>query len=221
MKSFILLFFIYLSSTSHAENFSKMIFKDGFNGKTLNKKWLFYTSASIQKDGKLICIMPEKSDHASFNYLNIDPIKDFEVILSFKFEGADYFNIGLMDRQYKGAHAGHICNAFFTEKYVTLREGKTGVFANHVRKQQKNGGYTPETKAMLKKKEKFIKYKFERGKWYNVRLFSHGSEMTLFVNDKFIGKLKSAGTSHETKRRLGLSAWGKSVHVDNFSLKTR
>lgn len=198
----------------------QVIFKDDFSSKVLNEKWLFYTSNSVLKDGRLICKMPDESNHSSFNYLNIKPVKNFEVSLRFKFNGGKYFNIGLMDRQYKGAHAGHICNAYYTEKFVTLREGKHGVFDHKIRAELKSGSVSSKTKAKLRNKEKTFKFNFVKGKWYTVKLSSMDDEMSLSVNGSFLGKLKSVGISHASKRRLGLSVWGKTVEVDDFVLKS-
>ncbi|MCM8533832.1 MAG: hypothetical protein NE330_21895 [Lentisphaeraceae bacterium] len=214
---FIGCFCFILNNFTQAE---QLIFKDDFSSKTLNKKWLFYTSDSVLENGRFVCKMPKDSNHSSFNYLNLSPIKNFEVSLRFKFNGGKYFNIGLMDREYKGAHAGHICNAYFTEKFVTLREGKHGVFDHAIRAELKSGKVSQKTKKMLQGKEKTFKFKFVKGNWYTVNLSSIDDTLVLSVNGKKLGELKSKGIAHATKRRLGLSVWGKTVEVDDFVLKS-
>ena len=203
-----------------AQDFETIIFKDDFNNKVINKRWLFYMSESIQENGKLICKMPNNAKHSSVNYLKYEPSADLELSLKFKFSGeVKYFGIIFNDKKFKGSHAGHICNIHITPVNIQLREGKTGVFEHSVRKRIKNKSLDEKTNEMLRSKEKNFKYKFQKDRWYKLKIVIKGAEMCCIIDDKNVGKLYSKGIAHKTKNSMGLSVWGQSVHIDDFCLK--
>lgn len=218
--TFFLLVFYY--TDLYSQGFTKTIFEDDFNSETLNRKWLFYISESVQENGALVCKMPKDAKHSSVNYFRYEPTADLKLKLKFKFIGdAKYLGVIFNDKKYKGSHAGHICNVHITRNNIQLREGKTGVFEHKIREKIKSKTLDQKTKEILRNKEKNVKYKFQAGEWYDLHLVISDSEMTCRINGKVIGKLKSNGISHKTKNSMGLSVWGQSVHIDDFSLKTR
>lgn len=218
----LLLIFLFLTLSLYASEFTKTIFEDDFNAQDLNKRWRFYISESVQENGTLVCRMPKGAKHSSVNYFKFEPTADLELNLRFKFSGdAKYLGIIFNDKQYKGSHAGHICNLHITKNNLQLREGKTGVFELKIRKKLKSKSVDSKTKELLRQKEKNLKYKFDKDKWYSLRLLVKGSVMACSINGELIGKLSSSGISHKSKNSMGLSVWGQSVYIDDFTLKTR
>ena len=217
-----ILFLSLFSLSLCGQEFPKTVFQDDFNGKELNKRWLFYISESIQKEGNLVCMMPKGASHGSVNYFRYEPSADFELSLKFKFEGdAKYLGVIFNDKKYKGSHAGHICNVHITPKNIQLREGKTGVFDLKIRKMLKSKSLDQKTKELLRKKETNVKQSLNKGQWYKLCIRISGSEMTCEIDGKLVSKLHSGGISHKTKNFIGLSVWGQSVHIDDFVLKTK
>ena len=95
-----------------ASAYSRTVFQDDFAGESFGPRWGHYKSASIVKEGVLVGITPENSDHSAVDNVKIEPESDIEVSVKFRFvsDKAKSFNLWLDDKDYKGSHAGHICN---------------------------------------------------------------------------------------------------------------
>jgi len=89
-------------------------------------------SGSVVKDGVLVGITPEGSDHSAVDIIRFDPETDVEVSVKFRFvsDKAKSFNVWFDDKDYKGSHAGHICNVSVSPANVTMADAKTGSFEN-------------------------------------------------------------------------------------------
>src|ERR1700757_778366 len=117
MKRLLPALFLSLVSTlalaqAPAGYFSRTIFSDDFSGSEFGKRWGHYKSGSVVKDGVLMGITPEGSDHSAVDNVVIDPERDLEVSVKFQYvsDKAMSFNLWFDDKNYKGSHAGHICN---------------------------------------------------------------------------------------------------------------
>src|ERR1700744_760431 len=95
-----------------ADDYPRAIFSDDFSADGFGKRWGHYKSSSVVKDGVLHGTTNEKSDHPAVDNVVIDPEKDLEVSVKFKFvsEQAKGWNLWFDDKTYKGSHAGHICS---------------------------------------------------------------------------------------------------------------
>jgi hypothetical protein len=117
-----------------ADYYPRSVFSDDFSGTEFGKRWGHYKSSSIIKDGVLVGITAEDSDHPAVDNVRIDPERDLEVSVKFKFvsDKAKGFNVWFDDKNYKGSHAGHICIVGLTPKSVAISDAKTGSFRNDI-----------------------------------------------------------------------------------------
>src|SRR5438105_3511426 len=101
-----------LPAASPGGGYSRVIFSDDFSGSGFGPRWGHYKSGSVVKDGVLVGITPEGSDHPAVDSVKFDPEKDLEVSVKFRFvsEKAKSFNVWFDDKDFKGSHAGHICS---------------------------------------------------------------------------------------------------------------
>src|SRR5437868_3264271 len=133
MKPFLPLLFVSVTASIAlaeipGDAYSRPIFSDDFSASAFGKAWGHYKSGSVVKDGVLVGITPEGSDHSAVDSVRIDPERDLEVSVKFQFvsDKAKSFNVWFDDRFYKGSHAGHICNVSVAPKAVTIGDAKTG-----------------------------------------------------------------------------------------------
>jgi len=74
-------FLLLLSSAafSLAENpadyYTRTLFSDDFSGTDFGKAWAHYKSSSVIKDGVLVGITAEDSDHSAVDYVKIEPTR--------------------------------------------------------------------------------------------------------------------------------------------------
>jgi len=125
-----LLSFLLLSTTAFAADYSRVIFADDFSAEGFGKSWGHYKSASIVKDGVLVGITAPTSDHSAVDHIRLAGERDLEVSVKFRFvsDKAKSFNVWFDDKNYKGSHAGHICQATISPTSVNIADAKTGGF---------------------------------------------------------------------------------------------
>jgi len=88
--------------------YSRAIFADDFSGNGFGPRWGHYKSGSVVKDGVLVGITPENSDHSAVDNVRFPAERDLAVSVKFRFvsEKAKSFNVWFDDKDYKGSHAG-------------------------------------------------------------------------------------------------------------------
>lgn len=200
-----------------ASRYTRALFEDAFDGPSLGKPWKSYKSASTIRDGALVGIEPPDAGHNSVNSIDVPPTADLAVDLKFKFAGAKRFAVAFNDRQYKGAHAGHICRVTFDGSSVTYQDDKEGVFKNEVYEKRKAGGKVDP--ALLKDKSLKLPAKLEEGRWYALSLRIQGDRMQVLVDGAPQAEFRSTGVGHAEKRNVALVVSGREMHVDDLKIR--
>ncbi len=213
---------IFLTSAAFAGDYSRVIFADDFSGGGFGKQWGHYKSGSVVKDGMLIGITPEGSDHSAVDNIKFDGERDLEVSVKFRFvsDKAKSFNVWFDDKGYKGSHAGHICQASISPTSVTLSDAKTGGFdlAGGLYDRKKANQLTDEEKKMLAGKAAKFPVKLALNDWHTLVVQTKGDEISVSIDGKAVGSFKSTGVAHETKSLVSLTTNAVDVHYDDFSI---
>ena len=204
-------------------SYPRTIFADDFSGAEFGKAWGHYKSGSVLKDGMLVGITPEGSDHSAVDSIKFDGERDLQVSVKFRFvsDQAKSFNVWFDDKNYKGSHAGHICQTTISPKGVNLSDAKTGGFnlEGDLYARKKANQLTPEEKAMLATKAKNFPNVLSLQDWHTLVAQTKGDELIVLIDGKEVGRFKSAGIAHDTKSLVSLTTNAVDVHYDDFSLK--
>jgi len=227
MKRLLPLFLLAFSTTlALAEipgsDYPRSIFSDDFSGTEFGKRWGHYKSSSVIKDGVLMGITAETSDHPAVDNVKIDPEKDLEVSVKFQFvsDKAKGWNIWFDDKDYKGSHAGHICSVSVTTKSVNISDAKTGNFRNDLYEQKsKPEGLSAEQKEYIKTKSKSFPVTVSLSDWHTIIARTKGDEVEVNLDGRLVGSFKSEGIGHETKSLISLTTNRVDVNYDDFSIK--
>lgn len=212
---------VILAQTS-AVDYSRMVFSDDFSANAFGKRWGHYKSGSIVKDGVLVGITPENSDHSAVDNVVIAPERDLEVSVKFRYvsEKAKSFNVWFDDKTYKGSHAGHICNVNVSSTNVAVGDAKTGNFTNEIYERKKSpAGLTAEDKAMLLTKNKSFPVRLALQDWHTLVIRTKGDEIEVNIDGKVVGTFKSEGIGHDTKTLISLTTNPVDIHYDDFAIK--
>ena len=186
-------------------NYSREIFSDDF-----------------VKDGVLIGITPEGSDHSAVDNVVIEPERDLQVSVKFRYlsDKAKSFNLWFDDKGYKESHAGHICNVNVGPKAVNIGDAKTGNFRNDIYEKKKTPeGLSAEEKEMLKSKNKSLPVDLSLQDWHTLVVVTRGDEIFVSIDGKGVGSFKSEGISHDSKTLISLTTNAVDVQYDDFSIK--
>ena len=136
---------------------------------------------------------------------------DGGVIVRFKFPGlnkGESLQLGFVDRELKGVHAGHLCYGILSQSNVTLIDHKTGVMNLTIRDERQKyldakKPLPPEMDALLKKKQVVSPWKAD-SEWHELALVTEGDEMRLSIDGKLIASHHSEGFAHPMKRWFSL-----------------
>ncbi|MEY2822191.1 MAG: hypothetical protein RL105_1763, partial [Verrucomicrobiota bacterium] len=100
----------------------ELLFSDDFSGAQPDARWVKVVPTFSVEDGVLKGVQTRVKDeptkdgkgvikaHAAVHGLNV-PTKDSVVEVKVRFDGATMIDVELDDRDYKGAHYGHLCRA--------------------------------------------------------------------------------------------------------------
>lgn len=218
-----LLPFLLLSTTAFAADYSRVIFSDDFSAEGFGKAWGHYKSASIVKDGVLFGITAPTSDHSAVDHIRLEGERDLEVSVKFRFvsDKAKSFNVWFDDKNYKGSHAGHICQATISPTGVNIADAKTGGFdlTGGLYDRKKANQLTADEKKMLATKATRVPAKVSLQEWHTLVVQTSGEELTVSIDGKAVGSFKSPGITHDTKSLVSLTTNAVDVEYDDFSIK--
>lgn len=212
-----------LATTAFAADYPRVIFSDDFSAEGFGKAWGHYKSSSVVKDGVLVGITAPTSDHSAVDNIKIEGERDLEVSVKFRFvsDKAKSFNVWFDDKNYKGSHAGHICQATISPTSVNLADAKTGGFdlTGGLYDRKKANQLTADEKKLLAAKAARIPTKIALEKWHTLVVQTSGDEISVSIDGKKVGSFKSAGVAHDTKSLISLTTNAVDVEYDDFSIK--
>ncbi len=222
-KSLALLLTSLVSTAAFAGDYTRTIFADDFSSGSFGPRWGHYKSGSVVKDGMLVGITPEGSDHSAVDSVKFDAERDLEVSVKFRFvsDKAKSFNVWFDDKDFKGSHAGHICSVSVSPTAVNIGDAKTGNFRNDIyeRKKAVPPTLTADDKALLATKNKSLPVKVSLQDWHTLSITTKGEEVAVSIDGKAVGSFKSEGVGHDHKTLVSLTTNLVDVNYDDFSIK--
>ncbi|MCB1203580.1 MAG: hypothetical protein KDN18_04920 [Verrucomicrobiae bacterium] len=149
---------------------------------------------------------------------------DGGVIVRFRFPGTksdDTLQLGFVDRETKGIHAGHLCYAMLQRSSLALADYKTGVMnlAIRARRQPYLDRKEPlpaDLDALLKTKQVTLPWKADT-EWHELVLVTEGDEMRLTIDGKPVAAHRSEGFAHPVKRWFSFLIPG-TVWIDDVKI---
>ncbi len=149
---------------------------------------------------------------------------DGGVLVRFKFPGLskdESLQLGFVDREVKGVHAGHLCYAILSRSSLTLIDHKTGVMNLEIRKRRQEIAERKEKvpadlDALLKTKQISVPWKADT-EWHDLVLVTEGDELRLSLDGKLLAHHRSEGFAHPMKRWFSFlvpsTAWIDDVKI--------
>jgi hypothetical protein len=134
---------------------------------------------------------------------------DGGVLVRFRFPGlnkGESFQLGFVDRETTGIHAGHLCYANLGSGGITLMDWKTGVMNLEIRHRRQSfldrkQKLPADLNALLKTKQITVPWKVD-AEWHELILITEGDEMRLSLDGKLLARHRSDGFAHPMKRWL-------------------
>ncbi len=208
-------------STAWLEKNATLIFHDAFEreedgnlAKAIGNGWNSATADRVPQikmadiDGGILKVSSasEAAKHAAHIHHEAG-FTDGGAVVRFRFPGlskGESLQLGFVDRETKGVHAGHLCYAILSSSNATLIDHKTGVMNLDIRARRQ--GYLDRKEklptdldALLKTKQAVVPWKSDT-EWHELILLTVGDEMRLTFDGKLIAKHHSEGFAHPMKR---------------------
>lgn len=132
---------------------------------------------------------------------------DGGAVVRFRFPGAtkgESLQLGFVDRETKGVHAGHLCYGILSATSVTLIDHKTGVMNLDIRNRRqgfldRKEPLPAELDVLLKTKQIVAPWKADT-EWHELVLVTEGDEMRLSLDGRRVAAHRSEGFAHPMKR---------------------
>jgi len=239
------LLFCLLSCSLHAANDSEwlrtkglLLFHDSFereetgNGlRDIGNGWESATADRVPQikqadlDAGILKIASATKEAGHAAHIHHDAgFADGGVIVRFKFPGltlSEGLQLGFVDRELKGVHAGHLCYAIVSQGNVTLVDHKTGVMNLDIRTQRETATaaktkVSPELEALLKTKQLVAPLKADNA-WHEITLVTEGDEMRFSLDGELAAAHRSEGFAHEMKRWFSFLA-ASTVWIDDVKI---
>lgn len=149
---------------------------------------------------------------------------DGGVLVRFRFPGLnkdESLQLGFVDRQLAGVHAGHLCYGILGPKSITLIDHKTGVMNLEIRKRRQEYAdrkekLPAELDALLKTKQVVVPWKADT-QWHDLVVVTEGDEMRLSIDGKLLAHHRSEGFAHPAKRWFSFLV-SSTVWIDDVNI---
>ncbi len=188
--------------------------EDGNLAKAIGNGWNSATADRIPKikqadlDGGVLRIASASKEAGHAAHIHHEAgFRDGGVLVRFKFPGltkGESMQLGFVDRETKGVHAGHLCYAILAGGKVTLIDHKTGVMDLKIRATRQDAAarktpVPPDLDKLLKTKQVTGDLKVDQ-EWHTLALVTEGDEMRLSLDGRRVLSHRSAGFGHPMKR---------------------
>lgn len=213
----------------------ELLFSDDFSDAQPDARWVKVVPTFSVEDGVLKGVQTRVKDeptkdgkgvikaHAAVHGLNV-PTKDSVVEVKVRFDGATMIDVELDDRDYKGAHYGHICRAQLRldpktgKGTAVIIDEKEGNMRNDIRAMKDDPSKKAEMAKLLVGRSANFPAEVTPGKWHALVVEIVGDEIRVVLDGKPVGHLKSPGIAHATKSRFEFGVAGQGGAFDDLKV---
>lgn len=211
---------IELKETASGDSLGELIFSDDFErsesqelkdepgkGWGTNSKGRAKGHKQVDlRDGAMHIFLHAEADHA-VSVTQPVAFTDGAVALRFQLEDArDSLGLNFADLEFKEVHAGHLFVVKVDPKKVVCQDLKTGNMRLDIR--EARTAKTPldaEQQAALEGKDKAFPHPLSLGEWHDLLVRIAGDEVAVEIDGAEVGRFRSPGIAHPTKRLLRLA----------------
>ena len=193
-----------------------VILADEFSGSTLNPAWTVTHPTFAVVDGVLKGSQT-KPTHGAVAQLNVGT-KDVGVEFKFKLHTASSINAVLDDDDFKEGHAGHICRVSLRPKQVFLGDDKERL-RHTIEVMRKDPARKAEADALVVGRSLNVPTTLVPEQWYRLRMQVIGDELSVSLDGKPLGTLKSSGIAHPMKTTFHFTVSGGDALFDEVRVE--
>jgi hypothetical protein len=207
----------------------ELLFSDDFEGTNRSPLWHRVVPTFAFENGVLKGTQTRDKDipaengkpavkaHAAVHGLEL-PTKNSIVECRIFFAGATMIDVEFDDRQYTGAHYGHLCRAQVRLNGVTMIDERDGTMRNDIYELNKDPSKKPEVAKLLEGRRITYPVQLESNTWYTLVVETVDDQMRVTIDGKPVAYLKSSGIAHPTKSKIEVGVAGKDGLFDDIKV---
>src|SRR5262245_38296545 len=207
----------------------ELLFADDFEGTDRSRLWHRVVPTFVFENGVLKGTQtrdktipaadgkPAVTAHAAVHGLEI-PTTNSIVEARIFFAGATMIDVEFDDRQYTGAHYGHLCRAQVRLNGVTMIDERDGTMRNDIYELNKDPSKKAEAAKLLEGRRITYPVQLESNTWYTLVVETVDDQMRVTIDGKPVAYLKSSGIAHPTKSKIELGVAGKDGLFDDIKV---
>lgn len=213
MQKLLSLFAVVLCHCAHAGNSpGELLFSDDFERAQLGADWRIGIPTFAIEKGALKGSQT-REDHGAVGGIKLTK-PDVVVGFKFRLDGSKSFNAVFDDKGFKGSHAGHICRVAITPRQIRLGDDKEGVMRNDIFEMRKDPARKAEADKLLMGRGAAFPVTIDQARWYRLRIEIVKDELSVTLDGKLVGKLKSPGIAHPSKNSFHFTVTGQDAFFD-------
>ena len=204
-------------SLPKAESTENLVFTDDFHRAELGDGWRVSWPTFEIVDG-VLKVSQTKPTHGAVGKVVVDRT-DVDVEFKFQFAGTTGINAVFDDPDYKEGHAGHICRVALRPKQVQLADDKERL-RHEIEELRKTPEGRVEAARLTAGRSVSFPVDLKSGQWYRLRIQIRGDELSVALDDKPLGSLKSSGIAHPKKGTFHFTVSGKDALFDDLRISS-
>ncbi|WP_395743148.1 hypothetical protein [Prosthecobacter sp.] len=192
-----------------------LLFSDDFSAPAVGKAWRAQWPALAVVDGALN-ISQEKPQHSAVGMTAVGA-KDVVIEFKFKLGASTGINAVCNDSGFKEGHGGHICRVSLSPRQIFLADDKERL-SHEIEEMKKDPARKAEVAKLVAGRGKSIPMKLDPQRWYQMSIEIVGDVMSVSVDGKAVGFLKSSGIAHPMKSDFYFAVSGKDALFDDVKI---
>lgn len=190
-----------------------VILADDFTAGTLDPGWKVTHPAFVVADG-VMKGSQSKPTHGAVAQVNVGT-KDVGAEFKFQLHTATSINAVLDDDDFKEGHGGHICRVSLRPTQLFLGDDKERLH-HTIEVMRKDPARKAEVDKLVAGRSLSIPTKLDAEQWYRLRMEVVGDELSVWLDDRPLGTLKSSGIGHPRKTTFHFTVSGGEALFDDF-----
>lgn len=192
-----------------------VVYADDFTAPSVNAAWRITHPTFVIVEG-VMKGSQTKPTHGAVAQVNVG-CKDMEIEFKFQFQTATSINAVLDDDDFKEGHGGHICRVALRPNQIFLGDDKERLHQK-VEALRGDAARKAEYDALIAGRSLSIPTKFAPNQWYRIRMKIFGDELSVALDDRPLGTLKSSGIAHPVKTTFHFTVSGGDALFDDVRI---
>ena len=192
-----------------------LIFSDDFSRAELGAAWRITTPEFKIAAGTLVAMQTQP--HSAVGMVKVGA-KDVTVAFRFRLGGASSVNAVFNDRDFKEGHGGHIARVSLSQRQIFLGDDKERL-RHEIEEMRRDPARKAEADKLTAGRSIGFPVKLDPERWYSLTMAIVGDELSVNLDGKAVGSLKSSGLAHPMKSDFYFSVSGKDARFDDLDIR--